>query len=186
MAIATDARLARAPRGALLGVVLVAVVVGVGAAEASIIKALTVEQLRERADVIASGRVVAVRAVSSGGAIETVARIRVERAWRGDAARTLLVRVPGGTADGRRLIVPGVPRFSRGDRVLVFLYRAGREYRPVGLFQGVWQLDAAAPDLARASDAAGAALVAPESGVAAVGVPARSLQELLGTSGGAR
>ncbi len=144
------------------------------------LRALTAAELRAAAEVIVLGKVLSTRTVAGGGRIETEARVRVLEAWRGRARRTLRVRVPGGAIDGRRLIVPGAPSFARGERVLLFLYRDGGAWRPVGLFQGVWRGRADDPATVLASDAGGAALLAPARGRAAVERRSWSVAELVG------
>lgn len=170
---------------ALLAAALVASVAGT--AQASVLRALTVQQLRDGADAIVSGKVVRVRSVRTGGTVETVVRVRVQHAWRGPADRILVVRTPGGVAAGHRLIVAGAPTFERGQHLLLFLERDGAAWRPVGLFQGVWHVDPERPQAAVASSPAGAALVRSASGaVAAVDPGERSVRELVGRAGGER
>lgn len=148
--------------------------------EASLLRGLSPRELRAGAEVIVSGEVTAVRVVRAEGSIETVARVRVTLAHRGRAGRTVTVRVPGGERDGLRLVVPGSPTFRRGDSVLLFLYRDGAEYRPVGLFQGVWTLDPAAPQTALAGDPGGASLLPSADGDLAISPGRRAVRELLG------
>lgn len=153
-----------------------------GAAEASVLRAFTLSELRTRADTIVTGRVVGVRSVEVDGTIETVARVRVLQQWRGEPGRTIRVRVPGGQTSDRRLLVPGAPAFERGEELLLFLYADGRQWRPVGLFQGVWRLDPERPQVAHASTAGGAALIRPIDAVGAFAVdrPERPVAQLVG------
>lgn len=151
-----------------------------GLAEASVLRAFTLGELRSASDIIVSGRVVGVRSVERNGTIDTVVRVRIAEAWRGEPRRTIRVRVPGGQAAGRRLVVAGSPAFERGEELLLFLYADGKEWRPVGLFQGVWRLDRETPDVARASSAGGASLIRPVSGTVAVDRSERALTQLLG------
>lgn len=157
-----------------------------GTAQASVLRALTVQQLRDGADAIVSGKVVRVRSVRAGGTVETVVRVRVQHAWRGPADRVLVVRTPGGVAAGHRLIVAGTPTFEQGQHVLLFLERDGAAWRLVGQFQGVWRLDPNRPQAALASSPAGAALVRSTDAVAAVDPGERRLRELVGRAGGGR
>lgn len=148
--------------------------------EASVLRGLTARELRLAADTIVSGEVIAVRSVRTERSIDTVARIRVEATYRGKVGKTVVVRVPGGERDGLRLVVPGAPRFQRGDTVLMFLSRDGAEYRPIGLFQGVWTIDPTAPDSAIAGNAGGASLLPSADGDLAITPGRRSLRELVG------
>lgn len=165
---------------------LALLVAAAGVADGSVLRALTVEELSAGADAVVTGEVVRVRSVRTAGSIETVARVRVEHAWSGDVARFVVVRTPGGFAAGRRLVVSGSPSLARGQRVLLFLARDGRAWRPVGLFQGVWTLDPARPETALASPSGGAALVRAAGAEAAVDRRERPVIELVGTVGGGR
>lgn len=162
---------------ALIGLVIVALA---APAEASVLRGMTVAQLRSGADAIVRGQVVAVRTVVADGIIETVARVRVAEVHKGQADRVIVVRAPGGIARGKRLIVPGAPAFERDAEVLLFLYRAEDGWRPVGLFQGVWQLDGQDPETAVASDSGGAALLREPGQVLATDRQRRDVHQLIG------
>ncbi len=164
---------------ALLASLVVLLLVAVPV-EASVLRGLTVKQLRDRAETIVAGKVISVRTERSDGRIETVARVRVQRRWRGTKDRVVTVRTLGGRLGGRRLLVAGAATLQRGDHVLLFLYRNGEQWRPVGMFQGVWRLDGEDAEIARASDSGGASLLRPASGAPAVETPARTVRQLAG------
>ncbi len=176
-------------RPASLGRLAVLVLTGVLAlapiAEATVLRGLTVAQLRSRAEVIAEGKVVQVRTMRANGRIETVAVVRVRQLHKGEAGRRLQVRAFGGEIGGRRMMVQGAASFTKGDRVLLFLYDDGDSWRSVGMFQGVWHLDAESV-VARSSDSGGASLLRPETGSAAVDQREHSVARLLGGHGGDR
>ncbi len=167
----------------LTAALLVALLLVSAVAEGSVLRGLTVQQLRRGAEAIVVGRVVAVEHVRTDTSIETLVQIRVERAWRGDKRRRLTVRVPGGEAGARQLVVPGAPSFREGESVLLFLYEDGDAFRPVGMFQGVWRLGNDDPRMARASDSGGASLLLPDSGALAVDRAERSVTQLVGRQG---
>lgn len=150
-------------------------------AHASLLRGLTVGQLRSASDLIVAGRVLSTETLRTGRSIETRTRVAVTRSFKGRAA-TVTVVTPGGRIDGRRLLVAGVPAFEPGEEVLLFLYRAAGAWRPVGLFQGVWRIDPERPEVVRASAATGATLLAPDRGEAAVRQPERRLDGLVGRS----
>lgn len=175
MASRTEGRRA----GVLAALTLLALAIAVPT-EASVLRGLTLRELRLGADVIVSGEVVAVRSVRTERSIDTVVRVRVQQSYRGKVGKSVLVRVPGGEHGGLHLVVPGSPRFQRGGRVLMFLSRDGEEYRPVGLFQGVWTIDPAAPDRAIAGNPGGASVLPSADGVLAVAPGERTLRELVG------
>jgi hypothetical protein len=77
----------------------------------------------ERASAIVVGRVLGSRVEASRFGIETVTSIAVEEAFKAIAASIVEVRVPGGTLDGESRVVPGVPDFTDGERVLLLLYQ---------------------------------------------------------------
>lgn len=53
--------------------------------------------------------------------IETVTDVVVEEAIKGDAGGVIHIREPGGMLANDALIIPGVPEFIEGERVLLFL-----------------------------------------------------------------
>ena len=84
----------------------------------------TDEALFDQAALIVEGTVAGSRPARSGAAAIEY-ELQVERALKGKApAPELVVRVPGGRGDdGRTLVIWGAPRFSAGERVLLFLGR---------------------------------------------------------------
>lgn len=100
------------------------------------------EALVDQASVAAVVRVAAVdpEASRKGGPVETEYRLEVEEVLKGQAAGTVLLRVPGGLRpDGLALRVHGAPRLEAGERALVLLEPSGRgAFRPVQLFLGVF------------------------------------------------
>src|SRR5947208_1115893 len=77
----------------------------------------------ERASVIVVGRVVRSHVQSSRFGIETVTTVALEEAIKGHPGSVFAVHIPGGTLDGDTRIVPGVPTFADGERVLLLLYQ---------------------------------------------------------------
>jgi hypothetical protein len=167
-------------RLALVALVALVITALAAPAQASVLRGMTLRDLRAGADAIVTGRVVAVRTVVADGIIETIARVRVAEVHKGEAARVVAVRVPGGIARGKRLIVPGTPTFERGVQVLLFLYRAEDDWRPVGLFQGVWTLDEQEPGSAMASSSGGAALMREPGQTLATDRTRRDVTQLVG------
>lgn len=153
-------------------------------AEATVLRGLTVGQLRSAAEAIVEGKVVDVRTVRTDGRIETIATVRVRQVHKGQVERRIQVRTLGGELRDRRMVVQGAATFSRGDAVLLFLYGDGAAWRSVGMFQGVWHLDSEGV-LARPSNSGGASLLRPASGHAAVDQKEQLVERLIG-QGGAR
>lgn len=168
----------------LAALVLTGLLIVAPVAEATVLRGLTVSQLRSRAEAIVEGRVVEVRTVRADGRIETIAIVRVRQVHKGEVGRRIQVRALGGELRDRRMVVQGAPHFAKGDKVLLFLYSDEGSWRSVGMFQGVWHLDSAGI-VARASDSGGASLLRPENGSPAVDQPEQTMARLLG-QGGAR
>ena len=100
--------------------------------------------LSRAADLILDARVRDVRSVlTPEGRIETEYELEVERTFWGEDLPTRSVRLPGGVLpDGSGLLLPGVPRLTRGERSVLFLSEAGASgmRMPVGLGQGRFEV----------------------------------------------
>jgi hypothetical protein len=114
-------------------------------AEATSVLRLEREELARRAARVFEGTVVDVRGERDGaGRIVTRVRFAVEADgwWKGTGGGAVELLLPGGVLEGeeRALLVPGMPRFERGERAVVFASAAAREGEPlaipVGLKQG--------------------------------------------------
>ena len=196
-----------------LAITALAMVLGIGLAmpsSASVIEKISLARLQDDAQVIAVARVLSSKSVTRGGTIQTETRLAIERSWRGPKDGTLVVRTAGGQANGMTLIARGEAQFPLGRRVLVFLYRSGDAWRPVGMFQGVWLMRQSGRDtesgrgktmptqdseslgadersLVWPSNSTGAKLLALEPGPYAVDGGPRLISELLGkVTGGGR
>jgi len=77
----------------------------------------------ERASAIVVGRVLGSRVETSQFGIETVTTIALEEAIKGNPGSNVDIHTPGGTLDGETRVVPGVPTFADGERVLLFLFQ---------------------------------------------------------------
>ncbi len=153
-------------------------------AEATVLKGLTLSGLRSGAELVVEGRVTKVRTEMRDGRIETIAVVRVGSVHKGEASRRIEVRMLGGRHRGMNMVVPGAARMSKGDDVLLFLYGSADAWRPVGMFQGVWQVDSDGVT-ARASHSGGATLMRPDNGDPAVDRAELPVSRLVG-QGGAR
>ena len=113
--------------------------------------ALSVEALARASDAVVRGQVkkLAVTTSPDGLRIFTLADVEVAATWRGGAARTVQVIVPGGVLGRIGQRVDGVPAFAEGEEVVVFLTQAEvGGYRVAGLAQGKFSVAgvSAAPD----------------------------------------
>ncbi len=84
----------------------------------------------DRADAIIAGTALtSYPQLKTGGAVETVTVLSVEQVLKGSGiGETVTVVEPGGAIDGHATIIPGVPQFTAGQHVLLFLSRT-REQR---------------------------------------------------------
>ncbi|MBK9386822.1 MAG: hypothetical protein IPN34_18565 [Planctomycetes bacterium] len=114
-------------------------------ADATSVLRLEREELARRATRVFEGTVVDVRGErDAGGRIATRVRFAVEADgwWKGTGGGAVELLLPGGIleAEERALLVPGMPRFERGERAVVFASEATRGGEtlaiPVGLKQG--------------------------------------------------
>jgi len=104
---------------------------------------------------VVHGRVIDVRSQQTGDrrSIETIVTLAVTDALKGRPGADVTFRLPGGEVGRYRRLMVGVPRFTAGDEVVVFL-RGRTPVLPTvfGLSQGLFRV-------ARGAD--GRALVAP-------------------------
>jgi len=113
-------------------------------AAASVVRLVSLAELARKADVIVEGQVVAARAVRLKGIIFTDYTLLVSRDHRRPrgvpAARSVLLRLPGGVLGGVGMSVAGAPRLRVGQRLLVFGARYHHRVVPLGLAAGLLQL----------------------------------------------
>lgn len=76
-------------------------------------------------DLVVVGRVESLSSTARGDSIDTLAVVEVSETIKGFAPAALVVRLPGGAADGRQLVVYGAPSLSPGERALLFLRDRG-------------------------------------------------------------
>lgn len=110
--------------------------------EAGTVQRMDWAELTQSCEQALEGRVIAVHSrPTARGSIETQVRMQVSRRHYGGSGVEQIFRIPGGVlADGRGLLVPGMPRFLVGQELLLFLSAestAGWRV-PVGLAQGRW------------------------------------------------
>ena len=77
----------------------------------------------ERATAIVVGRVAGSRVEASRFGIETVTTIALEETIKGKTDRVVDVHTPGGTIGEETRLIPGVPVFADGERVLLLLFQ---------------------------------------------------------------
>lgn len=89
---------------------------------ATVVEAMSLEDMSRRADAIFIGRCVGVRAEWNleRTRIYTYVTLEVERYLKGEGEGRYTLRLLGGQVGPYRLVVPGVPRFAPGEDALVF------------------------------------------------------------------
>ena len=123
-------------------VLVPALLLAPAAAEATVVRALDVEELTLRAEAVVRGVAVEASAewAAGGRQIHTVTRVRVSSWMKGAAdAGTLEVRTPGGTVGDLTQRVSGAPSLRVGEELVLFLRRLpgkARRFTVVGFSQG--------------------------------------------------
>ena len=118
-----------------------------GEAAASTVRALSLQALTEKAELIVVGTALEAktRHALDGKLLVTDVRVRVERVLLGAAKpdQPLVVTLLGGEQGGVQLNVPGEASLPLGKRALLFLYRAPKsaDLRVVGMSQGVMPIE---------------------------------------------
>jgi hypothetical protein len=130
--------------GLLLVLALGAVSLTTSRALASVVKALSLEDMTRKADVIVVGvgAEAQARRNDDGRLIVTDVSVDVQQVLKGGAKAgdDVIVTLLGGSLDGLGLSVPGEASIPIGKPALLFLYRSGKEgrdLRVVGMAQGV-------------------------------------------------
>jgi hypothetical protein len=127
-------------RGLVLMVLLVATA---RIAYATVELPVDFDELVAGSQVVVHGRVTDVRGqqVDNRRSIETVITIAVTEAFKGQPGATVSFRMPGGEVGRYRRVMVGVPRFTEGDEVVVFLRGAAPALPTVfGLSQGLFRI----------------------------------------------
>lgn len=120
---------------------LVTLMAGAVWAWGSTVWGLSVGDLTQKAEVIASGRVIGqeVRWEAQGRHIETASRLLVNEQLKGPPLDELIVVQPGGKLGDWRSRVPGVRLLKPAEEVLLFLSRRpDKHWRVLGLSQGLF------------------------------------------------
>lgn len=121
----------------------------VSAAYATVVRAVSVQELTHAAAVVAVGSPVSQQSYWEGGRIFTRVKVNVHEVWRGATAGKTTVEVVtfGGTVGDIAQRVDGAAVLPLGDRLVLFLNRdRSGILRPEGLWQGVYRIGDDAPD----------------------------------------
>ena len=96
------------------------------------------ESLSLGAERILVGQCTASHTEIVGGKLFTRVVVAVDEVVKGVESQRVVLRLPGGQANGRRLLVAGMPTFLPGEEVVLFLTEEDPTYGawPLGLAQG--------------------------------------------------
>ena len=103
-------------------------------------------ELVSEAEAIYRGRVTAVQArrveaPDGGSVIKTFVTFAVERSLKGTDRKEITLEFLGGTVGDDSMTVSGMPKFSVGDREIVFVQKNGVQFCPlVGLMHGRYRV----------------------------------------------
>ncbi len=110
---------------------------------AGLSREMPVDEAFSRGEAVFVGTVASTRAVWGEGRkmIWTEYAFDVRETWRGETAARRVVRVAGGTLDGRSIQLSHVPTFEVGGTYVVSAYRNERQYASpvVGTAQGMFR-----------------------------------------------
>jgi hypothetical protein len=102
--------------------------------------------------------------------IYTTITIKVTQCVAGECPDTVRIKQRGGTAGEATLYIPGMPKFSQGQKVLLFLDHSYEgepgHYSVIGMCQGIFEIEKNEKGVLVAVQQGGAALAGPDkSGV---------------------
>jgi len=100
----------------------VAAMLGVAQLQSATLQQLSMSDLIAKSTAIVRGTVQGSYTAFSGPVIFTHYRVQVAEKWKGSAAVTVDVAVPGGVAGGVQQTYPGAPQFQPGDQYVLFLW----------------------------------------------------------------
>ena len=110
-----------------------------GFVQATTLQKLSLDRLIGEADLIIKGRVeeLKTRQVSDRRSMITIVTVSIERQFKGPQVSSVTIEQPGGSLGDIAQGVPGLPEFSSGEEVIVFLKRQpGGAFNIVGGKQG--------------------------------------------------
>ncbi|MDF1836809.1 MAG: hypothetical protein P1V35_02975 [Planctomycetota bacterium] len=142
---------------------------------------MEVEGLVDNADRIVQGRISGRRTLrDQAGRVVTDYEMQVERTFLGQPDVQRTIRIPGGvTADGRGLVLPGMPEIRVGEEVVLFLNGEGMQM-PTGMAQGKYRVLSDGQGTQRVMSRTGSLELMGASGASCGGVTAMDYSEFSG------
>ncbi len=113
------------------------IVATTSAPQASMLRTMSLAELVTAADQIVVGRIVSVNAAwdPAHRKIFSTIEVKVEESWKGSANGLVTIVQPGGTVGEIEMTVHGMPKFTVGERSLLFLQGRAR-FQVVGMSEG--------------------------------------------------
>jgi hypothetical protein len=125
-------------------VLLVVCLLGIGVPLSALtVRPLTFTELVQESTAVVQGRVIEVRGqwTADRGGIESLVLVEAAAYLKGALGDRVTVRVAGGEVGKFVNIIPGAPRFTPGDRVVLFLKTSGPSIPVItGTSQGVYRV----------------------------------------------
>jgi hypothetical protein len=126
-------------------VVLVILSVSLAATNPSVLattlKRMSIADLSRAAHTVVRAHCIANSTRWEAGEIWTFTTFGIEETWKGSASAEITVRLLGGTAGNLTSTVSGVPRFSPGEELVLFLERTpARDFSIVSWMQGTFRV----------------------------------------------
>jgi hypothetical protein len=127
---------------------------------------LSLDDMITKSTSIVRGKVAGSYAAASGRVIYTHYTVQVSESYKGSAASTVDVAVPGGVANGLRQNFSGSPELQAGEEYVLFLWtsRSGLT-QVIGLTQGIFTLSKTSSDAVATRVAGDDLMLTPGSGV---------------------
>lgn len=115
-----------------------------GSSEAGTALRMTLEETFQRSDLVVEGTVVESSCGEDpNGVIYTDWTVQVDRTYWGEEEEQRTIRMPGGVlASGKGMVVPGMPRLTVGENVVLLMSEASPQgvRMPTGLSQGKYRV----------------------------------------------
>ena len=136
-----------------------------GGITATTLQRMSIAEMSRAAHTIVRARCEASAARWDAGEIWTFTTFEVEEIWKGSASARITVRLIGGEAGNLKSTVSGVPRFTPGEEVVLFLeHTAAGDFSVVSWVQGTFRVGrdrATQEEIVRQDTAAAAMLGSP-------------------------
>lgn len=109
---------------------------------AATLQRLSLEEMADKSTAIVRARIGACSPAFQGPTIYTTCQLSVIERWKGTAAGSLAVSIPGGSARGVRQTFSGAPEVPSGEERILFLW-TGRSglVQVIGLSQGIMTVE---------------------------------------------